>query len=85
MIQIEYEDHPSVMSHEELFNMNCQVYGSLCRWTTHGRWRGLPIEDPLADDEDAWASGEPIQGHYIDLEDVDIEWFSMLVWVHDNS
>lgn len=85
MIEIKYEEYPPGMSLEHLANLNCDVYGSLCRWTTRGRWRGLPIEDPLADDEEAWAESGRIEGHFVDLADLDFGWFTVLIWVHNNS
>lgn len=75
MIQIKYLEYANDV------NCNWEAYGSLCRWSTHGRWRGFPIIEP-AELDPLWNDENSIvNGHYPEVME-DAEWFAVTVVMH---
>lgn len=57
-----------------------RIRGSLCRWTIHGRWIGVPIEDPIGAGDLAFRRSEYTRRCVEDYEEEG--WFTVEIDLH---
>lgn len=80
MIQIQ------ILDELDGFGNNYKAYGSICRWTTHGRWRGVPVMNPLEGDP-AWGTApeDSSKWYYPEWDEDGNEtgWFTtgLIIWL----